>query len=316
MNSSHGYVNSGPTGHAPQGTLATDQRTVACTVDFDQVSQVAAAEGYAASGYNGLLAGVVDSLSPNIFTDAHALDQLQTGRLGPELLAFLAAAYVTAPCSHSGMLTDPASLMDVIAAVRSDLGRLTTTSTHPTTTPSGSAGPGQAPGSSSGSSTSASPSARGNHVLVPGADPCSVTAVRDEVAAAYGYSPGDVLCNNEPSSGTLEGNWYVPNGPYPAHGDSDRVGISVQDDAMQGVSSSWQNELGFLSSQPNAVVAGPTINGLPSLWENGSELITPYGRTLNVIVFMYASGRSGIDNPDFETYAERMASTIELALFH
>jgi len=123
VDSSHGYINSGPGGRAPRGT-ATDQPTVSCKVNFDQVNAIAFAQGYLANGAEGSLSGIADLLSPTIFSDSHALDQLETGQIGPQLFAFLAAAYVTAPCSHTGMLTDPASLADVRRAVSDDIQHL------------------------------------------------------------------------------------------------------------------------------------------------------------------------------------------------
>jgi len=121
IDSAHGYVNSGPGGHAPSGTQASDQPTVSCTVDFDQVAQLASGEGAVNSGLTGAFSGIGDLLSPTIFTDARALDSLQSGQTGSQLLGFLLAAYTTAPCSHSGMLTDSQSLSDIASAVKNDL---------------------------------------------------------------------------------------------------------------------------------------------------------------------------------------------------
>lgn len=149
VQSAHGYVNSGPGGRAPIETEATDQPTVRCTVDFDQVAQLAAAQGVRKTGPAGFLSGIGDLLSPTIFSDARALDSLQSGRTSSELLGFLIAAYSVAPCSHSGMLTDPESLSDIGSSVAADLaapgtpvipaagtGAAQTTSTSTTTTSS------------------------------------------------------------------------------------------------------------------------------------------------------------------------------------
>lgn len=117
VESSHGYLHSSGSRLAPLGTI-TEQPTVACTIDFDQVASVAAAQGLASTGIRRSFAGLADVLSPNMFTDALALDEIEAGSEGPQLVAFLAAANLAAPCSHTGMLTDQESLTDVVQAVR------------------------------------------------------------------------------------------------------------------------------------------------------------------------------------------------------
>jgi len=124
--SAQGYVASGANGRDPNRREITPV-TIPCTVDFDQIASIAAAQGFIQGGGKGLFAGLTDLLSPGIFADSNALGQLQSGRLGRELDAFLAAAYLGAPCSHGGMLTDPASLHAIVGAVKGDLARLSPT---------------------------------------------------------------------------------------------------------------------------------------------------------------------------------------------
>jgi pimeloyl-ACP methyl ester carboxylesterase len=118
VQSAHGYINSGPGGRAPRGSDAREQPTVACTVKTDDVE--AAAAGAGIGGVGGALGAVTNT----IFIDNSALSELQSGNTGKALDAFLLAAYIAAPCSHSGMLTDPTSLADVVSAVRADLEQL------------------------------------------------------------------------------------------------------------------------------------------------------------------------------------------------
>jgi pimeloyl-ACP methyl ester carboxylesterase len=117
VTSAHSYGNSGADAGAPRGTRAA-LPTVKCTVSFDQVAAVASAQGLVAGGGKGIFAGLADLLSPTIFSDATALDQQLSGKTGSALLAFLTAAYLSAPCSHAGMLNDPESLTLVTQAVR------------------------------------------------------------------------------------------------------------------------------------------------------------------------------------------------------
>jgi hypothetical protein len=117
VTSAHSYGNSGADAGAPRGTRAA-LPTVKCTVSFDQVAAVASAQGLVAAGGKGIFAGLADLLSPTIFSDATALDQQLSGKTGSALLAFLTAAYLSAPCSHAGMLNDPESLTLVTQAVR------------------------------------------------------------------------------------------------------------------------------------------------------------------------------------------------------
>lgn len=124
VESSHGYVNSGPGGRAPRrpaGSLPIELPTIDCRIDFDQVIGIATAQGLLQGGPRGAVAGIANLLSPGLFADSEALEDLQHGRFGPELIAFLVAANAVAPCSHTGMLTEPRSLAAVRDAVARDI---------------------------------------------------------------------------------------------------------------------------------------------------------------------------------------------------
>jgi pimeloyl-ACP methyl ester carboxylesterase len=122
VTSAQGYFQSGPGGRDPSHRHL-ETPTVACTVGYDEVAS-AAAQGLVGAVTGGVLGSLAGLLTPSIFTDIQALDQLQSGKNGLAVDSFLVAAYIQAPCSHSGMLTDPSSLADVIAAVRGDIAAL------------------------------------------------------------------------------------------------------------------------------------------------------------------------------------------------
>lgn len=130
VSSAQGYVASGANGRDPNRRQITPL-TISCMVDFDQIGSIAAAQGVVQGGQKGLFSGLTDLLSPDIFTDSDALDQLQSGKMGRQLDAFLGAAYLAAPCSHGGTLTDPASLQAIVSAVKGDLAQLSPTAPTP-----------------------------------------------------------------------------------------------------------------------------------------------------------------------------------------
>jgi len=115
VQSAHSYGVSGPGGRAPLGTLAEDQPTLSCTVNFDDVVSLLAGAGIAGA------AGVLASLPATIEIDNAAVDEQLAGNTGKAYDALLYGSYLFAPCSHDGMLSWGPSLQTITAAVKGDL---------------------------------------------------------------------------------------------------------------------------------------------------------------------------------------------------
>jgi hypothetical protein len=121
--SQSGYLISGPNGADPWGEH-TDNVFLDCTVTTDQLAawwaRIAAAMSRLGFPIVGGVLGAVTSSFADIFTGISAADDLLNDRIGPALTEFLAAALMTAPCSHVGMMTYAPSLDAMANAIRTD----------------------------------------------------------------------------------------------------------------------------------------------------------------------------------------------------
>jgi hypothetical protein len=111
VQSAHSYAVSGPSGHAPIGTEATEQPTLSCTVTFDDAE--------AAVGGGGLA-----SLPATYLIDNAATEEQLSGSTGRAYDAMLWGSYLVAPCSHGGMLRWKPSLQLIVKATGADLQKL------------------------------------------------------------------------------------------------------------------------------------------------------------------------------------------------
>lgn len=136
LSSSQGYAFSGPTKTMPAHQQVVGPPPVACTIPLYTVLQaaLAGATTVAASRLNQELGVLVAHLGAAGLNDYATFDELLSGHLGTGLVELLGYAELIAPCSHTGMLTDPTSLAEVVNAVRADLGAWT--DSHLTITPS------------------------------------------------------------------------------------------------------------------------------------------------------------------------------------
>jgi hypothetical protein len=124
VDSSEGYLESGPHGkRAPMGSVVV-QRTEPCSIGLDQIQAIAFAQGLVDSGGWAALANLVATTGTNVFTDSAAMDQLLTGQQGTQLLQLLIAANVGARCSHINVVDNKDALDDTVAALKLYIKRL------------------------------------------------------------------------------------------------------------------------------------------------------------------------------------------------
>ena len=102
VDSSHGYLNSGPVGSAsPRGAIGLPG--VTCVTTSDQTVKLLKS---AVSGGNlavGIVKAELQALG-QLWYDNAVLDQINSGNVGPELAVMLATALFVYPCGHSAML--------------------------------------------------------------------------------------------------------------------------------------------------------------------------------------------------------------------
>lgn len=122
VESSHGYLKSGPTGTKAPRTISR-LRTATCTVTSDQTIALlqAAAKGKSLPG--AIINAEVKALGI-LWRDGDILDALSAGRLTPDLEVMLATALFFYPCGHISMTHNQQALRDAAADLRDDLAAL------------------------------------------------------------------------------------------------------------------------------------------------------------------------------------------------
>jgi hypothetical protein len=163
---------------------------------------------------------------------------------------------------------------------------------------------------------------RGSHALRVPVDLCSITAIKALVAKVYDASEDPVACGPSEVNVTgetpplAEENWYfptVPNSGNVGTGDG-RVSIELFNDHTQYVASYWEQQQSFLHTHPTMVQTAQPLNGIPVLWENHDEFVTPYGQKVDLVVTVFAN-LSSESLPAAEEDAMRLAATVEKTAF-
>ena len=157
---------------------------------------------------------------------------------------------------------------------------------------------------------------RGDHILIS-RNPCLSLQIRRYVGAAYGYPARDVRCVSDGTNGWIQGEWYIGAGgdTESGPGGPDDCVITIVEPDIRDGESEWVHDLGFLATQPNAVRKGPLTSGLPSLWIDNWEIVTPYGKTTDVVVAMYPSSSTSTQPRGAELSASGIAAAYEQAMY-